>query len=278
MLELIVVGLLCGVLGGALLLYRRARRARLRGTPRTPVREARPGAHVKVAGRVRAASPLRAPLSGKDCVFYQLTILEKEVRRYRTTIRENGYYRNGYSDVEEPQWVELARETEYAPGWVLEDESGELPIEPANSHVESALVREYRPGSLFNGFEVAPEVLSRYLSTRQRMEERIHLKERRIDQGARLVAMGQVGLGPEGRVLAGGEKLVLFEGDEKELLAVQAWDLIAWGMVLAGVLLLATGLVPEREREDEVVVPEAEPIPLRLRQEAPDGQASPARP
>ncbi|HSP77128.1 MAG TPA: hypothetical protein VLQ93_01270 [Myxococcaceae bacterium] len=273
MLELIIVGLLCGVLGGVLLLYRRARRARLRGTPRTPVREARPGAHVKVAGRVRAEKPLRAPLSGKDCVFYQLTILEQ------MELERRGNRSGGGSDMPESTWVELSRETEYAPGWVLEDESGELPIEPASSHVESALVREYRPGSLFNGFEVAPEVLSRYLSTRQRQEERIQMKERRIDQGARLVALGQVALGPEGRVLAGGEKLTLFEGDEKELLSVQSWDVIAWGLVLTGVLLLAGGLVAGWEGEEEpFVAPEAEPIPLRLRQGAPGGQANPARP
>ncbi|HEX5750909.1 MAG TPA: hypothetical protein VFZ09_32085 [Archangium sp.] len=236
---LLGLGLLAAGVGN--LWWSRARLARLRGTPRSRVMEARPGTTVKVVGRLGARKPVRAPLADVDCAYYQLRVDERDGENSST----------------------LFHETEYAEGWELEDEFGRIGLEPGGASLVGMKVREYTPGSLFNGYEVPSHVLSRYVYTetgRGDVGAGTRLREERLEVGASVVVMGQVALGERGPVLVGGERLEVFQGTEREVLGQKDFQLIAWLMVVGGVLLCLAGGAAMFEEPEPVPVVKDEPL------------------
>ncbi|MFE8604120.1 hypothetical protein [Archangium violaceum] len=240
----LTVVLLLGVglvaLGVGNLWWSRTRLARVRATRRSRVKEARPGTSVKVVGRLSARQPVRSPLAGVDCAYYHLSVDELDGEDSTTRLREK----------------------EYAEGWEVEDESGRIGLEPAGASLAGLLVREYTPGGLFNGDEVPAHVLSRYVYTETGWGDtgRTHLREERLEVGASVVVLGQVALGDRGPVLVGGERLEVFQGTEQEVLGQKDFNLIAWLMVVGGVLLCVAGGAAMFEEPEPVPVVKDEPL------------------
>lgn len=233
------VGLLLG--GGGLLWWSKARRTRLRSMPRSRAAQARPGTSVKVVGRLRAREPVRTPLTGVDCVYYRLHIWE--------------------SDGED--LVKIFTETRYAEGWELEDESGRIGLEGAEASFAFLEQHEYSPGGLLDTSGIESEELLRYVQDKTgRVSDRYkRLTEERLELGDSVVAVGQVALGPRGRVLVAGPKLEVFLGAEQEVQGYRDPDLISWVMLAAGVLMcVAAGAWMLEEPEP---VPEVKDQPLR---------------
>ncbi|QRO00733.1 hypothetical protein JRI60_17725 [Archangium violaceum] len=77
-----------------------------------------------------------------------------------------------------------------------------------------------------------------------------------------MVALGRVDEGPRGPVLTGGAGLLLLGETEKELTAFKASDLLAWAMLVTGLLLCATW-VSQLGREPESI-PGTEPTPIQI--------------
>lgn len=236
----LLLGLGLLALGVANLWWGRARLARVRDTPRSRVKEARPGTSVKLVGRLGARKPVRAPLSGVDCASYQLHVLQMGDEETST----------------------LFQETETAEGWVLEDESGRIELDDTKVRLVGLKVREYTPGGLFNGYEVPSDVLSRYVYTETGRGDMsgTRLREERLEVGASVVVLGRVALGERGPVLVGGERLEVFQGTEKEVLGQQGFNLAAWMMVAAGLLLCLAGAAALFVEPEPVPVVKDEPL------------------
>lgn len=234
----VVVVLLLGVgliLGGAgLLLWGKARRGRVRTLPRSRAREARPGTFVKVVGRLRAKAPVRAPLTGEDCMYCRVRVTEGTGEDAR----------------------ELFTQTEYAKGWMLEDESGRIGLEPARASLVFLDEHQYSSGEYPNGSRPWSEALPEYVHSKTGtwLEEFLSLSEERLDVGATVVALGQVALGPSGPVLVAGPRLEVFQGTEQEVLEYKGYDLMSWMMLAGGVLTCVAGAV--------LVFEEPEPVPV----------------
>jgi hypothetical protein len=230
---LLGVGLVLG--GGGVLWWTRARRTRVRSTPRSRAREARPGTFVKVVGRLGAREPVRAPVGDVDCVYYRLCVLEPD--------------RDGEG------WDEVFTETQYAEGCVVKDESGGIGFEPAGASFSFVEVHEHGSGGLLDLSPLVPDgVRSRYGHLLRDRDSRMLVREERLELGAPVVALGQVALVERGPVLVGGPRLKVYQGTEQEVLGYKDPDLVSWLMLASGVLMLVAGAA--------WLLDEPEPIPV----------------
>lgn len=85
-------------------------RSALEDMPRTAVRDAKTGALVKLVGRVRLTKkPLKAPLTGRACAFYEVTVQER-------ISSGSGRYRRHH-------WVQLIHERKVV-SFHVEDDTG----------------------------------------------------------------------------------------------------------------------------------------------------------
>ncbi len=84
---------------------------------------------VEVKGRVRCASPLLAPLSEKECVYYGMRVRWEYEEAYGEENPETGReaHRREAEEV-------LAEDTQWQP-FVVQDESGEIAVEPQGCEV-----------------------------------------------------------------------------------------------------------------------------------------------
>ncbi len=239
-LLLLGVGLLLG--GGGLLLWSKARRARWLALPRSLARKARPGTSVKVAGRLRARTPVRTPLTGVVCLYYRLRVSEQEGDNTRL----------------------LFTETEYAEGWELEDESGCIQLEPEEASFVSLEEHEYGSGGLLDMSGIDREALLRYVQDktgRVPPDTYLVLEEARLELGERVVVVGQVALGPRGPVLVAGPRLEVRRGTEQEVLqGYKDPELLSWGMLAAGVLLCVAAGAWMFEEPEPVPVVKDQPL------------------
>ena len=134
-------------------------------------------------------------------------------------------------------------EEEYATGWVLEDESGRIEVEPQGAEIKGLRARTFSPGGAARVPESRPELLARYLRAHEaRMGLRTDLREERLELGTTVVAVGWVREGPRGLVLTGGSELQVFGETEKELTSIHGSDVVGGVLLAAGLLLCAAGV------------------------------------
>jgi hypothetical protein len=94
---------------------------RHRRLPTRPVAQLKAGAVAKIEGRARClGEPLLAPLSGRPCVLYRVTI---------ECYDESRAIRFGGGGPSAPRWVHEAEE-EQAPPFLVEDETGVALVRP----------------------------------------------------------------------------------------------------------------------------------------------------
>jgi hypothetical protein len=95
---LVIVALLVGLPAWALWEQRRARtRSPFRTTARTPVARAREGKLTRLVGRVRCDGPLlAAPLTGRPCALYQVTVKEDDGGAAYTIIHQECRHINAF--------------------------------------------------------------------------------------------------------------------------------------------------------------------------------------
>ena len=247
----LLMGLGLTLAGALVLSTRQTLRSRLRRTPRTLAREARAGSVVKMVGKVVVREPVHAPLANVDCAWFQMTV--QEVLHEEKETHET-----------------LFSEKEYANGWELEDESGRIEVQPDGAEFQYIRLREFVPGGAAWEPGIRQDLLSRYLTSSPGSSDTCtRLREERLDLGTTVVALGRVDEGPRGPVLTGGAGLLLLGETEKELTAFKASDLLAWAMLVTG-LLLCAAWVSQLGREPESI-PGTEPIPIQI-------PAQPSRP
>jgi hypothetical protein len=145
---ILIALLLVGVIAILFLSFYFSRRSRflraLRKTPRSRIADVREGTLVKVQGRLEfAAQPLRAPLSGRSCAYYEAIVEERRKR--------------GKSSY----WREIIRETA-AEEFLLRDESGEALIDLVADNVLLTLDAHYSSGMFDNAGPNEERFLSKH--------------------------------------------------------------------------------------------------------------------
>ena len=206
----------------------------LETTPSVPCDEAneREG-RVRVGGRARCAKPLIAPLSQKSCVYYALTVSEVHYQYERQRTEQK-----------------LFTETEWAPGWRIEDDTGALELQAEGADVQP----QQQAGVMVNGDdEQHAALLERYRLT---MEKRtLHVHEDVITEGARVFAVGEL-RGGESPVLDCTRGEVQAGTADGAIADSKSSGMLGWVLVFAGVVggcVLAYSAV-DAQRDADVTI------------------------
>jgi hypothetical protein len=222
----LMMGLGLVVIGLVPLWVGHARRARLLKTPRTPVAEVRPGSRVKVVGRLTVSRPVRAPASQAECAWYHLDVEQK--------LPSSVYARDS------PAYVS-SKETDQGEDLSIEDGSGRLALDLTEAFVSGARMRVCQSDN--DSGDSLPTTF----------------RERRLDVGVPVFALGRVEAGPQGPVLKGGHELELFEGLEKEHLTLKPGDFGYALLLVLGCMLTAAAAQTLLMDSEPVLAPPVTP-------------------
>ena len=104
---------------------------------------------VEVAGTAETASPLRAPLSGKEVVWYDWKVEEewRRVEKVKVSEERAKVIHQEYEDQETSGWTTVGGGTSVLP-FYLQDDSGVVRIDPVKARVEpiTTYYRSSTPG------------------------------------------------------------------------------------------------------------------------------------
>ncbi len=150
----------------------KARRA-MRSTPRRTIREVIEGERARIVGRAHVATPVRAPLSGRQCGYWRVVVQE-----YRSRGRSGS-------------WVTVVDEHEGV-DFVVHDDSGKALVKTA--HVHAVLEKDAKYGSgMFNSPTPELEAFldSRGISSKGLLfNKRMRFREGVVEHGELVAVVG----------------------------------------------------------------------------------------
>ena len=152
----------------------RIRRA-LKAAPRVDIARVQQGQVAKIAGAVRPlGEPLRAPLTGRACVFYEVTVEE-----YRSSGKSG-------------RWVEIIKDVD-AQDFLLEDGTGRAVVKTAGMKVLPVKDRELKSGFLNDASPVLEDFLRQHGQSSQGwvFNKNLRYKEGVFEPGERVTVLGQ---------------------------------------------------------------------------------------
>lgn len=150
-------------------------RRALRAARRVPIAEVREGEVVRVTGRVRGVSELlRAPLSGRPCVFFEVTVEE-----YRSSGKSG-------------RWVRILREQE-AMDFLVEDGTGKALVRADGMRVLAQRDHEQSSGTFNDATPELEAFLARHgeKSTGWIFNRRLRYREGIFEPGETVTVLGE---------------------------------------------------------------------------------------
>ncbi|MFO0587692.1 MAG: hypothetical protein U0441_09135 [Polyangiaceae bacterium] len=150
-------------------------RRTLKATPRIDIGRVEQGRVAKIAGAVRPlGQPLRAPLTGRACVFYEVTVEE-----YRSSGKSG-------------RWVEIIKDVD-SQDFLLEDGTGRALVKSAGMKVLPVKDRELSSGFMNDASPVLEDYLRQHGQSSQGwvFNKRLRYKEGVFEPGERVTVFGQ---------------------------------------------------------------------------------------
>lgn len=217
----------------------RARRlaAAIEETPTTPAGKVSTPGYFEVKGKIACKGALRAPSSGKACVYYHHKVWDEiEVTRYDRKDKRYETHRSRRTVLEETKLVPF----------LVEDASGKLGVYPEGATIEatsSSVLLPVVDGTRRGG---GGGILGAIFGSRQEGERLVarHEDLTILELGRPLYALGRVLRHPEGLVMQkdteADKPFVLSVRSEADLLAEHRWQA---QLGLAGAAAFGTGAV-----------------------------------
>jgi hypothetical protein len=149
-------------------------RARLRAVPRRAIAAVADGQEARIVGRVVPVSVLTAPLTGRPCVYYEVTVDE-----YRSNRRGR-------------RWRTIVHEVRGV-GFALEDDTGRALIEIEGAQLAAVQDLELRSGAFHSATEAENALLERHGLRSQGwlLNKKLRYKEAVFAPGETVAALGR---------------------------------------------------------------------------------------
>ena len=171
----LVIAVAVGVIVVGWLFNERAQiRRQLRQAPRGQIRDAAEGQAVRFDGTVAPGQTLRAPLTGRVCVFYVALVEE--------------YVSNGKTG----SWRQRVREQRGVP-FTLDDGTGRALVDPSGARIDCELDQTSRSGAFDDATPVEEDFLTRHgmRSTGWFFNKKLRYREGAIEIGEHVAVMGR---------------------------------------------------------------------------------------
>ena len=146
----------------------------LRNTPVVPIRDVPEGTPARITGQVALwGNPLQAPLSGRPCAYYEVTVEQH---------RSNG---------KRSHWHQILREVQGVP-FIVRDGTGTAIIDPAGAKITIHMDATSRSGTLDDATPQEEALLARHNLRSQGwvFNKQLRYREGVIEPGETVTALG----------------------------------------------------------------------------------------